>query len=204
MKGERTVNTFNNQQLRAWAERAQTHMADELALYGIDTDDVHLGTITPAMVRSVLAVVDIAPTPVAAVAVVQPEPQPIVQPIVQPVVQPVTPQLRKPKAGRKPAIPDPAEFEAEVRAALLAMAVDGQMPSQLEWDTNKPSHLPSRKIVCERMHMNWSQLAEHFGLRVVLGFESMQAVLREKWAKKDTEGDAAEPAAPFRNGNGRH
>ena len=241
--------TYTRDQLRAWAMRAQTHMADELALYGIDESDVHLATITPAMVRSILAVVDIAPAPVAAVVPTAPAstPAPVVEPVtpvptpvVTPVVQPVTPQLRRVRLdgqtmeeavpqivarlqelavngempsrtaydaqrGSLPAsstlfkanyrwpeladmahlrvltptevmnrerlkdLPqtpeDVAAWEESVYAALRDMAVNGQMPSQADWDAHRPAHLPPNRTVRYRLNMEWSQIAARLGLK---------------------------------------
>lgn len=249
--------TYTNTQLRDWAMRAQTHMADELALYGITESDVRLPAITPAMVRSILAVVDIAPAYTT--------PQPVLDYVAAnppfggtvtyaavpetllatpaastPVVQPVTPQLRRVRLdgqtmeeavpqivarlqelavngempsrtaydaqrGSLPAsstlfkanykwpeladmahlrvltptevmnrerlkdIPqtseDIAAWAESVYAAVRAMAVDGRMPSQADWDENRPAHLPPNRTVRYRLNMEWSQIAARLGLK---------------------------------------
>lgn len=249
--------TYTNTQLRDWAMRAQTHMADELALYGITESDVRLATITPAMVRSILAVVDIAPaytTPqpvldyVAAnppfggtvTCAAVPETRLATPAAPEPVVQPVTPQLRRVrldgqtmeeaipqvvarlqelavngempsrtaydaqrgslpasstlfKAGHRwPELADMAHLRVltptevmnrerlkdipqtsediaawaeSVYAAVRDMAVDGRMPSQADWDAHRPTHLPPNRTVRYRLNMEWSQIAARLGLK---------------------------------------
>ena len=57
-----------------------------------------------------------------------------------------------------------------VVAALQKMAVDGVMPTQKEWNAQKPIHLPSAEGVVWRLEMAWDALAEAAGLAVGTGW----------------------------------
>jgi hypothetical protein len=159
------MTTYTNDQLRAWAAQAAADLAAELDLFGINDQPV----ITPAAVRAILRVVVAAQPPVTAL-------MPPVAPVAVPLpAQAITitdpapvarladpPPPAAPNPQRRPTRAKPSL--AEIYDVIRSLAVDGHMPSQFEYDAQRPQRMPTSMTVRNWAGKPWTQIAADIGL----------------------------------------
>jgi hypothetical protein len=133
---------YTNQQLRDWATQAADHYRQELDLFGFANEEF---AITPAMVRSVLIVVDHA-APVA------------------PAVTPIAGKVMIPHQTRTQAIVDLDDYRTYVHNVLHSLSANGDMPSMAYFDQYRPDNLPTAGAVTKRLRRNWMEIAQDCGL----------------------------------------
>jgi hypothetical protein len=203
---------YTNQQLRDWATQAANHYRQELDLFGYANEDF---TLTPAMVRSVLTVVergDSQPPAAAAAA-----------PVLVPVAARPQPQLQPGRIAQGMKAADRIKSGMPIVIQFLKnIAVNGEMPTRGAYDAQR-GDLPSSSTLYKTGGIIWADLAEQIGLKLNTRAETMYRTMH---VARHKEADAAEPASqfpqplsdharsvlgpehiavtPYRNGNERH